>query len=64
MNSTLPRTLEVLPHARVNEGLNVVVKLLVGQGASFNADDEVDVIHSEERMNDGLKKVQHKVKKK
>jgi hypothetical protein len=42
----LPRTLQVLPNARVNKGLNIVRKLLVAQRAVFNADDEVDVIHS------------------
>jgi hypothetical protein len=42
----LPRTLQVLPNARVNKGLNIVREVLVAQRAVFNADDEVDVIHS------------------
>jgi len=46
MNHALPRTLEMLPNARVNKGLNIVCELLVAQRASFNAHNEVDVIHS------------------
>jgi hypothetical protein len=45
MNHVLPRTLQVLPNARVNEGLNIVHKVVIAQGAIFNAHDKVDVIH-------------------
>jgi hypothetical protein len=45
MNCALPRTLQMLPNARVNKGLNIVCEILVAQRAIFNAHDKVDVIH-------------------
>jgi hypothetical protein len=42
----LPRALQVLPNARVNKGLDIVLEVLVAQRASFNADDKIDVIHT------------------
>jgi hypothetical protein len=46
MNCALPTTLQMLPNARVNKGLNIVCEILVAQRTSFNAHNEVDVIHS------------------
>jgi hypothetical protein len=45
MNCALPRTLQMLPNARVNKGLNIVHKVVIAQRAIFNAHDKVDVIH-------------------